>query len=368
MDVTCPPTLRGPAGLPGARPAPRASLCLCLAPVSTGRDVRVGPVLSSGHAQHHGHQVQHAHILRALGRSHAPQRGPAATGRLRRLQEQQAGTGEAQQPQHGGAGHTGDAQCQHRYCARPPSPPEEPPPTLPPTLAWPGVSGQGGPRAATGSARSRWPPPTQAPLCPPGMGSSDEWSDVQDIIDSTPELDMGREPRLDRTGSRCLLGPEPVPGSVPSREVPAAPRAGNTWGADPAPTTPAPVPPQGAPCPVRRCWRWQPRRVPHARSGGAARSLASLTMCLCSPTQGIVNKAFGINTDSLYHELSTAGSEVIGDVDEGADLLGNTAIPGPAVGALVCDEGGVSARSSFTSCKCGGCRPAGFAVLTELSH
>nr|XP_020024923.1 C-Jun-amino-terminal kinase-interacting protein 3-like isoform X3 [Castor canadensis] len=62
-----------------------------------------------------------------------------------------------------------------------------------------------------------------------GMGSSDEWSDVQDIIDSTPELDMCPETRLDRTGS--------------------------------------------------------------------------------SPTQGIVNKAFGINTDSLYHELSTAGSE-----------------------------------------------------------
>uniref|UniRef100_A0A8C7BRR0 Mitogen-activated protein kinase 8 interacting protein 3 n=1 Tax=Neovison vison TaxID=452646 RepID=A0A8C7BRR0_NEOVI len=75
-----------------------------------------------------------------------------------------------------------------------------------------------------------------------GMGSSDEWSDVQDIIESTPELDMSREPRLDRMGN--------------------------------------------------------------------------------SPTQGIVNKAFGINTDSLYHELSTAGSEVIGDVDEGADLLG----------------------------------------------
>lgn len=51
----------------------------------------------------------------------------------------------------------------------------------------------------------------------------------------------------------------------------------------------------------------------------------SLCRSLCiphSPTQGIVNKAFGINTDSLYHELSTAGSEVIGDVDEGADLLG----------------------------------------------
>ncbi|XP_042636708.1 C-Jun-amino-terminal kinase-interacting protein 3 [Orycteropus afer afer] len=79
-----------------------------------------------------------------------------------------------------------------------------------------------------------------------GMGSSDEWSDVQDTIDSTPELDMCQEPRLDRTGN--------------------------------------------------------------------------------SPTQGIVNKAFGINTDSLYHELSTAGSEVIGDVDEGADLLGESKV------------------------------------------
>lgn len=34
------------------------------------------------------------------------------------------------------------------------------------------------------------------------MGSSDEWSDVQDIIDSTPELDMCQDPRLERTGSR----------------------------------------------------------------------------------------------------------------------------------------------------------------------
>lgn len=43
-----------------------------------------------------------------------------------------------------------------------------------------------------------------------------------------------------------------------------------------------------------------------------------------------MNKAFGINTDSLYHELSTAGSEVIGDVDEGADLLGKLkSPPGP---------------------------------------
>ncbi|XP_059717596.1 C-Jun-amino-terminal kinase-interacting protein 3 isoform X16 [Haemorhous mexicanus] len=91
-----------------------------------------------------------------------------------------------------------------------------------------------------------------------GMGSSDEWSDVQDIIDSTPELDMCQDPRLERTGS--------------------------------------------------------------------------------SPTQGIVNKAFGINTDSLYHELSTAGSEVIGDVDEGADLLGEFSGMGKEVGNLLLEN------------------------------
>ncbi|XP_056393055.1 C-Jun-amino-terminal kinase-interacting protein 3 isoform X14 [Hyla sarda] len=91
-----------------------------------------------------------------------------------------------------------------------------------------------------------------------GMGSSDEWSDVQDIIDSTPELDMCQDPRLERAGS--------------------------------------------------------------------------------SPTQGIVNKAFGINTDSLYHELSTAGSEVIGDVDEGADLLGEFSGMGKEVGNLLLEN------------------------------
>ncbi|RLV94056.1 hypothetical protein DV515_00013286 [Chloebia gouldiae] len=46
-----------------------------------------------------------------------------------------------------------------------------------------------------------------------GMGSSDEWSDVQDIIDSTPELDMCQDPRLERTGSS-----EGLP-SVPLKEV-----------------------------------------------------------------------------------------------------------------------------------------------------
>lgn len=39
-----------------------------------------------------------------------------------------------------------------------------------------------------------------------GMGSSDEWSDVQDIIDSTPELDMCQDPRLERTGNRYWWG------------------------------------------------------------------------------------------------------------------------------------------------------------------
>lgn len=31
---------------------------------------------------------------------------------------------------------------------------------------------------------------------------------------------------------------------------------------------------------------------------------------------------FDRNTDSLFEELSSAGNDLIGDVDEGADLLG----------------------------------------------
>uniref|UniRef100_A0A4W5QRR1 C-Jun-amino-terminal kinase-interacting protein 3 n=1 Tax=Hucho hucho TaxID=62062 RepID=A0A4W5QRR1_9TELE len=74
-----------------------------------------------------------------------------------------------------------------------------------------------------------------------GMGSSDEWSEFQEIIDSTPELDMCVDPRLYGGGN--------------------------------------------------------------------------------SPSQGIVNEAFGINTDSLYHEIKDAKSDIIGDVDAGAELL-----------------------------------------------
>ncbi|XP_063327670.1 C-Jun-amino-terminal kinase-interacting protein 3 isoform X27 [Pelmatolapia mariae] len=75
-----------------------------------------------------------------------------------------------------------------------------------------------------------------------GMGSSDEWSEFQELIDSTPELDMCLDPRIYGGGN--------------------------------------------------------------------------------SPSQGIVNEAFGINTDSLYHEIKDAKSDIIGDVDAGAELLG----------------------------------------------
>uniref|UniRef100_A0A803T255 C-Jun-amino-terminal kinase-interacting protein 4 n=1 Tax=Anolis carolinensis TaxID=28377 RepID=A0A803T255_ANOCA len=41
-----------------------------------------------------------------------------------------------------------------------------------------------------------------------------------------------------------------------------------------------------------------------------------------TPTKGIENIAFDRNTESVFEELSSAGSGLIGDVDEGADLLG----------------------------------------------
>ncbi|XP_052400641.1 C-Jun-amino-terminal kinase-interacting protein 3 [Carassius gibelio] len=72
-----------------------------------------------------------------------------------------------------------------------------------------------------------------------GMGSSDEWSEFQELIDSTPELDM--DPRVYGGGN--------------------------------------------------------------------------------SPSQDIVNEAFGINTDSMYHEIKDTKSDIIGDVDAGAEIL-----------------------------------------------
>ncbi|TSK14586.1 C-Jun-amino-terminal kinase-interacting protein 3 [Bagarius yarrelli] len=41
-----------------------------------------------------------------------------------------------------------------------------------------------------------------------------------------------------------------------------------------------------------------------------------------TPTKLMENMAFERNTDSLFEELSSAGTDLIGDVDEGADLLG----------------------------------------------
>lgn len=40
-----------------------------------------------------------------------------------------------------------------------------------------------------------------------------------------------------------------------------------------------------------------------------------------------MNEAFGINTDSLYHEIKDAKSDIIGDVDAGAELLGAYVFP-----------------------------------------
>uniref|UniRef100_A0A3P8ZIY8 C-Jun-amino-terminal kinase-interacting protein 4 n=1 Tax=Esox lucius TaxID=8010 RepID=A0A3P8ZIY8_ESOLU len=81
-------------------------------------------------------------------------------------------------------------------------------------------------------------------MCPVGLPENDESSEVQDIIESTPELDM------DLSGYKASS--TPTKGSI-----------------------------------------------------------------------GIENMAFDRNTDSLFAELSSAGiGDVIGDVDEGADLLG----------------------------------------------
>uniref|UniRef100_A0A672G987 C-Jun-amino-terminal kinase-interacting protein 3 n=1 Tax=Salarias fasciatus TaxID=181472 RepID=A0A672G987_SALFA len=91
-----------------------------------------------------------------------------------------------------------------------------------------------------------------------GMGSSDEWSEFQEIIDSTPELDMCVDPRMYGGGS--------------------------------------------------------------------------------SPSQGIVNEAFGINTDSLYHEIKDAKSDIIGDVDAGAELLGEFSGMGKEVENLLTEN------------------------------
>lgn len=70
-------------------------------------------------------------------------------------------------------------------------------------------------------------------------------------------------------------------------------------------------------------------------------------MCF-SPSQGIVNEAFGINTDSLYHEIKDAKSDIIGDVDAGAELLGRSATLPPLLLTLFpsLEDGGESVFGS----------------------
>uniref|UniRef100_A0A8C9VQQ4 C-Jun-amino-terminal kinase-interacting protein 3 n=1 Tax=Scleropages formosus TaxID=113540 RepID=A0A8C9VQQ4_SCLFO len=63
------------------------------------------------------------------------------------------------------------------------------------------------------------------------------------------------------------------------------------------------------------------RNVSIGEASHANVNSVSLVLFL-SPSQGIVNEAFGINTDSLYHEIKDAKSDIIGDVDAGAELLG----------------------------------------------
>ncbi|XP_013374737.1 PREDICTED: C-Jun-amino-terminal kinase-interacting protein 4 isoform X8 [Chinchilla lanigera] len=57
-----------------------------------------------------------------------------------------------------------------------------------------------------------------------------------------------------------------------------------------------------------------------------------------TPTRGIENRAFDRNTESLFEELSSAGSGLIGDVDEGADLLGEYSGMGREVENLILEN------------------------------
>ncbi|XP_062389192.1 sperm associated antigen 9a [Sardina pilchardus] len=57
-----------------------------------------------------------------------------------------------------------------------------------------------------------------------------------------------------------------------------------------------------------------------------------------TPTKGIENMAFDRNTESLFEELNSAGSGLIGDVDEGADLLGEYSGMGREVENLIMEN------------------------------
>uniref|UniRef100_A0A673IS10 C-Jun-amino-terminal kinase-interacting protein 4 n=1 Tax=Sinocyclocheilus rhinocerous TaxID=307959 RepID=A0A673IS10_9TELE len=79
---------------------------------------------------------------------------------------------------------------------------------------------------------------------------------------------------------------------------------------------------------------WRYNNISHPRSNTSLKAKRLSLSYVCSsswfvsstPTKGIENMAFDRNTDSLFEELSSAGTDLIGDVDEGADLLGKFSV------------------------------------------
>uniref|UniRef100_A0AAQ6IPD1 C-Jun-amino-terminal kinase-interacting protein 4 n=1 Tax=Anabas testudineus TaxID=64144 RepID=A0AAQ6IPD1_ANATE len=72
---------------------------------------------------------------------------------------------------------------------------------------------------------------------------------------------------------------------------------------------------------------WRFNNLSHPRSNTSLKVFFLFSLPLICPSStptkgGIENLAFDRNTDSLFEELSSAGNDLIGDVDEGADLLG----------------------------------------------
>lgn len=113
-------------------------------------------------------------------------------------------------------------------------------------------------------------------FCVTGLPDKEDSSDVQDIIESTPELDMD------------VIGYKP--------------------------------------CRYITCHTWFLLTfffVCFLACIGF-HFLSCCPTCSSTPTKGIENMAFDRNTDSLFEELSSAGTGLIGDVDEGADLLGES--------------------------------------------
>lgn len=213
-----------------------------------------------------------------------------------------------------------------------------------------------------------WNRPDRCFLCRAGMGSSDEWSEFQEIIDSTPELDMCVDPRVYGGGNRSenylchqlwtVMCTRPVISNILSygSRVHSYRRLEENrialtymitfyWSEFHFGLTKLFFLDE-----TDLCINGHVTKVKYSAFTGQrtivfmyfnAVCMWSVATCLelgylrkhsvmklfniwlCrSPSQGIVNEAFGINTDSLYHEIKDAKSDIIGDVDAGAELLG----------------------------------------------